>query len=257
MPHYYQAFDVHPNDLKKAIDGVRALGIFGLNVTIPHKVAVMEWLDEVDEEARLIGAVNTIANKDGRLVGSNTDGQGYLRSLLSLLDTPLKDKTVLVIGAGGAARAIVTSLALHGVKRMDIANRTLEKADKLADHAGKFVPASSLELKEAEETLSRYDVIVNTTSVGMSPNVDAIPLSLQRLQIGTVVSDLIYNPLKTLWLKKAEEKGAIIDNGVAMFVHQGALSFQRWTGKLPNIERMKQTVVNALKEDRQLDKNEK
>lgn len=246
MESYYTAFSVHPDELKNAIDGIRALNIKGINVTIPHKVAVIDWLDEVDEEARLIGAVNTIINKNGRLIGSNTDGQGYLRSLLSVVNSSLTEKNMLVIGAGGAARAIVTSLARHGVKNIEITNRTMSKAEHLVQHIKPYVSARSLTLNEAEERLSDYEIVINTTAVGMSPNVTQIPIRVDNLRKGTIVSDLIYNPLTTLFLKKAEEKGAITDNGVGMFVHQGALAFKKWTGIDPNIERMTKTVLNKL-----------
>lgn len=245
-PHHYTAFDVHPDNLKNAIDGMRALNILGLNVTIPHKVAVMEWLDEIDEEARLIGAVNTIKNENGRLIGSNTDGEGYLRSLKELIDHPFHDKNVLIIGAGGASRAIVTALARYGVSRIDIANRTLQKAEQLAMHVRQFGKSNAIPLKEAEEKLSTYGIIVNTTSVGMSPNLPDMPINIHHLEKGTIVSDLIYNPLSTMFLKKAKEKGAITANGVGMFVHQGALSFEKWLGIAPNTERMTETVLKKL-----------
>lgn len=246
LEHHYEAFDVHPDQLERAIAGVRALGIAGLNVTIPHKVNVMAYLDDVDSEARAIGAVNTIVNESDRLIGYNTDGQGYLRSLLTLLLEPLSEKKVLIIGAGGAARAIVTAIAHHGVSKLSITNRTQNKAKALADHARNFVPADVVPIDAAEDQIDSYDVIINTTSVGMSPNIAQTPLSLNRLQPGTIVSDLIYNPLKTLWLSEAEKRGAIIDNGIGMFVYQGALSFEKWTGVKPDIERMKQTVVQEL-----------
>jgi len=245
LDHYYTAFSIHPDDLEKAIESVRLLQINGLNVTIPHKVKVMEYLDEIDEEARLIGAVNTIINRDGLLIGTNTDGEGYLRSLLPIVDT-LHSKNVILIGAGGAARAIATTLARHGVQTLDVANRTVAKAEALVKHINRFAGGKALSLSDAEERLSYYDIIINTTSVGMSPNVEESPIRLDHLKTGAVVSDLIYNPLKTKLLKQAEAKGAIIHNGVGMFVHQGALAFQKWTGIEPNIERMMDTVIKKL-----------
>lgn len=247
LSHHYTAFDVQPSQLKTAIEGFRALHIKGLNVTIPHKVAVMEYLDEIDEEAQMIGAVNTIKNEDGRLIGSNTDGQGYLRSLLPLLKhEQLSRKKVLVIGAGGASRAIVTSLARHGVEQLDITNRTMSKADKLVEHVKRFVPSTATTLSDVERNLSNYDIIVNTTSVGMSPNTNEVPIKIDKVKEGAIVSDLIYNPLTTKFMKMAMEKGAIAENGVGMFVHQGALSFEKWTGIEPSIERMTETVLKKL-----------
>ncbi|MFA8439621.1 shikimate dehydrogenase [Pueribacillus sp. YX66] len=246
MDAYYTAFAVHPSQLEQAIEGIRALHIKGINVTIPHKVAVIDYLDEIDEEARLIGAVNTIKNENGRLIGSNTDGEGYLRSLLFLSKAPLATKKVLVVGAGGAARAIVIAIARHGVQKIDIANRTISKAEQLVKHANQFVAGSAISIHDAEEHLSEYDIVINTTSVGMSPHVTDSPLQVHNLKRGTIVSDLIYNPLTTLFLKQAKERGALIDNGVGMFVHQGALAFEKWTGISPNLERMTKTVLNEL-----------
>lgn len=246
MDHYYTAFNIHPSELEKAIESVRTLQINGLNVTIPHKVTVMNYLDEIDEEARLIGAVNTIINKNGRLIGTNTDGQGYLRSLLTIIDSSLITKKIVVIGAGGAARAIATSLALHGVQQLDVANRTISKAEQLVQHVNQYVNGKALTIKEIEDNLSNYDIIINTTSVGMSPNVSETPIDLKNLKESTIVSDLIYNPLKTLLLQQAESKGATIHNGVGMFVYQGALAFKKWTGIEPNIQRMTNTVLKKL-----------
>ncbi len=245
LDHYYTAFNIHPDDLEKAIESVRLLQINGLNVTIPHKVKVMDYLDEIDEEARLIGAVNTIINRDGHLIGTNTDGEGYLRSLLPIVDS-IRAKKVILIGAGGAARAIATTLARRGVQTLDVANRTVEKAEALVKHINRFADGKALALSDAEEQLGNYDIVINTTSVGMSPNVEEAPIRLDHLKTGAVVSDLIYNPLKTKLLKEAEEKGAIIHNGVGMFVYQGALAFQKWTGIEPNIERMMDTVIKKL-----------
>lgn len=245
LDHYYTAFNIHPDHLEKAIESVRILQIHGLNVTIPHKVKVINYLDEIDEEARLIGAVNTIINRDGHLIGTNTDGEGYLRSLLPIVDS-LQTKKVILIGAGGAARAIATTLARHGVQALDVANRTVEKAEELVTHISRFADGKALTLKDAEEHLGNYDIIINTTPVGMSPNVEEVPIRLDHLKKNAVVSDLIYNPLKTKLLQQAEEKGAIIHNGVGMFVYQGALAFQKWTGIEPNIERMMDTVIKKL-----------
>ena len=135
-----------------------------------------------------------------------------------------------MIGAGGAARAIVIAIARHGVQKIDIANRTIGKAEQLVKHATNLLLGSAISIHDAEEQLSEYDIVINTTSVGMSPHVTDSPLQVHNLKRGTIVSDLIYNPLTTLFLKQAKERGALIDNGVGMFVHQGALAFEKWTG---------------------------
>ncbi|WP_088102550.1 shikimate dehydrogenase [Halalkalibacter urbisdiaboli] len=239
----YRLFNVEPKFLKDAVSGIRGLNIAGCNVTIPHKVSVMDYLDEIDEEAKTIGAVNTIVNDDGKLIGYNTDGRGYFESLLSVLSRPLEQHKVLVIGAGGAARAIVTVLAKEKAEEIVIANRTVEKAEELANVI-EGVKATSI--KNAEQTLDAFDIVINTTSVGMSPNIEEIPLSLEKLRQDSVVSDLIYNPINTRLLQEAAQKGANTLNGVGMFVNQGALSFEYWTGQKPNRERMAQLVYEKL-----------
>lgn len=242
----YEAFDVAPHQLENAVKGIRALGISGCNVTIPHKVEVMKYLDEIDEEAQQIGAVNTIVNVDGYLKGFNTDGRGYIQSLLTVAED-LQDQSILVIGAGGAARAVVAALAAHQPRKIVIANRTEEKAQALADmfsNASASVQASTI--LQAEEQLENYSIIINTTSVGMSPNVSDQPISLENLADGSVVSDLIYNPLETALLKEAKQKKAHTLNGVGMFVQQGALSIEHWTGHYPNILPMQEAVLNQL-----------
>jgi shikimate dehydrogenase len=244
---HYHAFHVEPEHLKDAIIGVRALGISGLNVTIPHKTAVMPLLDDVDPTARRIGAVNTIVNENGRLIGYNTDGPGYVRALEEETNVDIKEKRILLIGAGGAARGIYFSLADRGAKQIDICNRTVSKAKQLIDECDVAVSSTAYSLNEAEERLGEYDILINTTSVGMYPNVEEMPLSLANMKEGTVVSDIIYNPLETKWLKEARKRNAIIQNGVGMFVYQGALAFEKWTGIFPDVQRMKKIVIEQLR----------
>ncbi|MBM0064279.1 shikimate dehydrogenase [Alkalicoccobacillus gibsonii] len=246
----YVGFDVAPDQLEQAVKGIRALGISGCNVTIPHKVEVMNYLDEIDEEARQIGAVNTIVNVNGYLKGFNTDGRGYIQSLLTVTES-LTQKNILVIGAGGAARAVISAMAAHQPSKIVIANRTEEKAQILADMF-KDVSASIqvLSVLEAEKQLGDFSIIINTTSVGMSPNVADQPISLKNLAEGSVVSDLIYNPLETVLLKEAKQKKAHTLNGVGMFVQQGALSIEHWTGHFPDILPMQEVVLSQLKKSK-------
>lgn len=248
LPGYYHPFDVREDQLKEAVAAIRVLNISGFNVTIPHKVAIMEFLDEIDEEAKIIGAVNTVVNIDGRLIGYNTDGRGYLTSLLKILKKPLIDSEVLVIGAGGAARAVVTALMYNGVSSMTIANRTVERAYGIKDnyHQYKQGNINILTVREAEARIKNYDIIINTTSVGMSPNTNEIPMNVENIKRNVVLSDLIYNPICTKWLQLGEEKEAIINNGVGMFVEQGALAFQKWTGQVPDTEKMTRIVMKQL-----------
>lgn len=246
LRHYYHSFDVDPEDLQKAVEGLRVLGVSGFNVTVPHKVNVMAFLDEVDEEAEMIGAVNTVLNKNGRLIGTNTDGQGYLLALKETAGKDLSHKKVLLIGAGGASRGVVTALDRDGVARLDIANRTLAKAEDLSHNNIQYAGTQPLTLKAAEEKLADYDIVINTTSVGMSPRVESTPISLQHIKSGMIVSDLIYNPLETKWLKEAKNAGATILNGVDMFVNQGALAFEYWTGVTPDRQQMRYNVNKQL-----------
>ncbi|MFA9558813.1 shikimate dehydrogenase [Evansella sp. AB-rgal1] len=243
----YHAFEVRPDQLEIAIQGVRGLGLQGVNVTIPHKVEVMNYLDEIDGLAKEIGAVNTIVNVNGRLKGYNTDGEGYLRSLLAAMKEELSSKSVLMIGAGGASKAVSLTLAKHGVKQIVIANRTLAKAQELQSSCSRFAASSAMTIEEAEQRLDEFDIIINTTSIGMLPEIDAIPISLQRLKKGAFVSDLIYTPVQTKFLREAEEMGAPTLNGVDMFVYQGALAFEHWTNIEAPIDTMRNVVLKHLK----------
>lgn len=242
----YLAFQVTPDRLSEAIDGMKALGVSGFNITIPHKEKVMPLLDEVDELAQAIGAVNTVVNENGRFIGYNTDGNGFMNALQEELADELTAKKTLIIGAGGAARAIYFTLVKEGVKQVDIANRTRERAVQLIadcpyDHA-----STACTMAEAEQRIADYDLIIQTTSIGMSPHVDEIPLDITHIKASAFVSDIIYNPLKTKLLLEAEKHGAQTQNGVGMFAYQGALAFQLWTGVMPDTARMQQIVLNQL-----------
>jgi shikimate dehydrogenase len=247
LPYRYSAFDVGENHLSQAVEGIRALGIAGCNVTIPYKEQVLPLLDEIDEEAASIGAVNTIINENGKLVGYNTDGRGFLSSLIRTAGHDCINKSILLIGAGGSAKAILMTLLNHGAKDITIANRNINRASDLKS----FTSVETIEvmsIEDAEQSIQRHDIIINTTPAGMDPYIDDIPLSLDLMNSGTVLVDIIYTPIKTKWLQIGEQKGAIIENGVHMFVMQGALAFEYWTSILPDIERMKRKVNTALKE---------
>jgi shikimate dehydrogenase len=243
---HYHAFHVEPDHLHDAVKGLRALGVSGFNVTVPHKVKIMEYLDQIDKEALEIGAVNTVVNENGKLIGYNTDGQGFVRALLEILDKPLEQCSILLIGAGGAARGILFSLAANGAKWIDVCNRTLSNAEKLLRDCHMNIQSNILTMKEAEEKLDQYQLIINTTSVGMHPNVEQMPLDVEKLVQGSIVSDIIYNPIETKLLKEAKKRKAITQNGIGMFVYQGALAFEKWTGIWPNIDRMKNIVIQKL-----------
>ncbi|TVP85042.1 MAG: shikimate dehydrogenase [Alkalicoccus sp.] len=244
----YVPFHVKNDGLADAVRGIRGLGLAGINVTVPHKITVMEYLDELDETAELIGAVNTIAHdrKENKLIGYNTDGEGYLRSLRPRMRKPLSETRVLLLGAGGAGRAVAVTLARKGVRQLTIANRTLSSAEALAEECGEGVRALSLETAQA--SLMEFDIVINSTSVGMTPNTGQMPISLEKLSGRTLVSDLIYTPWKTRFLREADKKGAETMNGAGMFVHQGAMAFEIWTGIQAPVKVMERIVVEKLRE---------
>lgn len=244
LPYTYLAFDVHPIDLPSAVHGMRALGARGWNVTIPHKVSIMPFMDEVSEDARLIGAVNTVVCEDGKLIGMNTDGAGYLRSLQEETGLNVKEQRILLIGAGGASRGVAFAFAQAGARHIVIANRTWEKAERLQKHLAPLIETKAIRLDEIERWIKDRTLIVNTTSVGMHPNTEASPLPAELLPEGAVVSDLIYTPAKTKLLKQAESRGCIIHNGIGMFVHQGALAYEQWTGVQPPLDVMREVVMS-------------
>ncbi|MGV4319595.1 shikimate dehydrogenase [Bacillus sp. FSL R5-0560] len=243
---HYHAFKVEEDSLEDAVKGIRALGLQGINVTVPHKVSIMDHLDHIDESAKVLGAVNTVRREGDKLVGYNTDGEGFVKSLMRILDKPISELSFLMIGAGGAARAIFTTIVRDNPEKFDICNRTIEKAKQLTESAPSFRNVEVLSIKEAEERLEQYDVIIHTTSVGMYPNVEDIPLSLQRAASSAVVCDIVYNPIQTSLLKEAKQKGLKTLDGVGMFVEQAALSFRLWTGHEPDVEKMRSIVVGKL-----------
>jgi shikimate dehydrogenase len=246
MNSYYQAFHVEEADLERAVIGLRALGVCGFNVTIPHKISIIKYLDEIDEIATNIGAVNTVVNVGGKLKGYNTDGDGFIKSLEPYVEGILQNKRILIIGSGGAARAILVTLSSKGVHNIDVCNRTLSNATTLIADCSYKLTGTAISITEAEYQLNEYDIIINTTSVGMYPNLDETPLQLKNLSSNTIVSDIIYNPLQTRLLLEADRKGLKTLNGIGMFVNQGALAFEKWTGLFPDSRRMEQLVINKL-----------
>ncbi|MBC5878058.1 shikimate dehydrogenase, partial [Bacillus pumilus] len=243
---HYHGFQVENDDLKDAINGMKALGISGFNVTVPHKVDIMQYLDKIDVTAERLRAVNTVRLEEGQLVGYNTDGEGFLHSLLEALDQPLTELSFLLIGAGGAARAIYTTIADYAPKSFDITNRTIEKAEALIKSADGNITSSAITLKTAEEQLGEYDVIIHTTSIGMHPNVEETPISLANAKKTAVVCDIVYNPIETKLLREAAGLGLKTVDGVGMFVGQAARAFELWTGITPDVRKMKSIVIQKL-----------
>lgn len=220
-----------------ALTGIRALHVAGASVTIPHKTTVIDHLDRMDPVAEAIGAVNTIVNRKGVLIGYNTDGTGAVRALTG--KTPLNEKRVALIGAGGAARAIGHAVSEQGA-RVTIVNRTTWRGESLAgDLRVDFVPLN-------EFTGHACDVIINTTPAGMHPHIHSMPIDEVVLRPDMVVMDAVYNPLVTRLLRAAERTGCVTISGVDMFVYQGAAQFELWTGMPAPVEVMRSAVLAAL-----------
>lgn len=244
MDYAYVAFDVNPNDLKSAIEGAKALNVKGFNVTIPHKIEVMQHLEGLDEIAELIGAVNTIDFKN--MKGYNTDGIGAIRAIEEV--STVKDKDVIVAGAGGASRAISFYLAKFGANSIKILNRNVERAQRLASD----VKASDLigdvdsdSISIIDSLLGDADILIDTTPLGMHPHINDKPIAEARnMHEDLIVFDAVYNPNETVLLKEAIKAGAKPVYGIKMLLYQGAESFKIWTGEDAPIDVME----NALNE---------
>ncbi len=240
----YVPFHVKPEDLPKAIEGIRALSIKGVNVTVPHKEEVLKYVNEHSEEVKYIGAANTIENIEGYLKAYNTDSYGFIRGLKELLSETKKEISqlkFLVIGAGGASRAVLYGLLKEGAKKVYISNRTVDKAKKIIDdfsNLNRFIEStfSPISLSDIEKYLSDTDVIVNTTSVGLKED-DPPLFDYDKIEKRHVVIDIIYK--KTPLLKKAEEKGCLWQDGLPMLLYQGARSFEIWTKRKAPVDIMK------------------
>ncbi|MEF3306094.1 shikimate dehydrogenase [Paenibacillus sp. GYB003] len=242
----YAAFHILPGQLKDAVAGIRAMRFRGVNVTIPHKLEVMDYLDEIDEDARAIGAVNTIVNDDGKLTGYNTDGIGYVRSLKEEAGFTVAGKKVLMLGAGGAARGVAYSLAKEGASAVYIANRTVSKAEELAAVIGPMTKAAGMGYDAIDDVRDEIDLIVHNTEVGMHPNVDDVLIDTSWFHERLTVSDIVYNPLVTRLLREAEAKGARTHGGLGMFIYQGAYAFEYWTGRAAPVAAMREAVLAAF-----------
>ncbi len=231
----YMAF--HVTDIGSALAGVRGLGLKGVSITIPHKVTALSFLDEIDGKAQQIGAVNTIVNHQGKLIGYNSDCYGAVKALTA--KTTLWEKKVALIGAGGAARAVGFGLLWEGA-RITVFNRSIKKGESLAKDMGvAFRPLAEFDQVESQ-------IIVNTTSVGMSPNTRVMPITPSLLTPDMVVMDIVYNPLRTALIQAAEKAGCTTVDGLAMFVYQGVAQFEKWTGVKAPVKAMQQAVLDIL-----------
>ena len=250
----YARFHIRANELRSALRFLRNLDFVGVNLTVPHKIAGFAQIDQADESASRAGAVNTIRLRDRKLVGSNTDGEGFLRAIRTEFSVDVRDLRVLLIGAGGGTgRAIAWQCALENCERIVLVNRTLEKANALAERLRPFFtqarvlgPAARLEVVEWEESAMRMqladiDLIVNATPLGMSPS-DPAPIPGRLIAPHHMVFDCVYGPSKTALVRGAEQAGARSANGISMLLHQGALSFSIWFDRDPPIAAMRKVL---------------
>ncbi|SEO35293.1 shikimate dehydrogenase [Propionispora vibrioides] len=233
LDYVYVPLPVEPEHLEAAVEGLKALDFAGVNVTIPHKVDIMKYLDKLDESATKIGAVNTLVIREGVCIGYNTDGDGFIKALLAKGVNP-SGKKVVILGAGGAARAVVCGLLQQAVTSITICARDQEKAMhflKLFSNSDKVTFCLWQEGTEFSEQLSACDILVNCTSLGMVPKLDSQPfVDWQAVSKTITVCDLVYNPLETVFLKTAAALGHKIVTGDGMLIEQGALAFSLWTG---------------------------
>ncbi len=227
----YLTIEVSPDGLRDAVNGVRAMGFRGFNCTIPHKVAVIEHLDELGESASLMGAVNCVCRRGDKLVGENTDGKGFVESLREQVDP--KGQRVVIFGAGGAARAIGVEVALAGATHITIVNRTSGRGNELVELLNEKTPADAGFVSwDGEYTIpDGTGVVINATSIGLYPDVDAqLAINLDSLSAGMVVADVIPNPPRTHLVREATQRGCKVIDGLGMLVNQGVIGVKYWTG---------------------------
>lgn len=246
----YLPFEVHPDDLAQAIAGIVALGFRGINLTIPHKQAVMEYLDELSPEAEIIGAVNTIEIREGRLKGYDTDGSGFLRSIREESGIEPADKAIFLMGAGGAGRAVAVQSILDGAAEVFVCDCDEERSHSLVSAidrgirpgAAKFVPFAHPSIRSA---LQKADIFVDATPLGMKPD-DPLSVNPEWLNPSLFVYDLVYNPPETPLLLAAKHRGCRTRNGLGMLLYQGCIAFEIWTGVSAPVDDMRNALHRAV-----------
>ena len=252
LPYRYWLYDVPPSELKQAVELMKDNDIQGFNVTIPHKQAVMYYLDEIHDDARMIGAVNTVCRQGDRWIGYNTDAPGLLDTLQLDGEFDPAGRQVTILGAGGAARAAALALAKAGAKEIALFNRSLERAEQLVRNVQQHVRGCRAEalpwnLELMEKKLKHTDLLVNTTPIGMEPKVQESPIAdAAWIQPHTVVFDMVYKPRLTLLLQQAQAQGAKIVDGLGLLLHQGARAFELWTLQPAPIEVMRSALYDAI-----------
>jgi len=245
----YLTIEVRPEDLEGAMMGLRAFNMQGVNLTIPHKVAVIQYLDRLSPEAELIGAVNTVVREGDQLVGHNTDGKGFLRSVRDDAGVDPAGKRIVFLGAGGAARAMSVELALAGATHITIVNRTPSRGQELAKQLSERTPAEAQFVRGQGEYAvpPEADILVNATSVGLFPQIEEVPaVAMTSIRPDLLVCDVIPNPPRTAFLRAAEAGGARTLDGLGMLVYQGAIAFQMWTGVEASIRVMRRALEEVF-----------
>ncbi|MGM8213906.1 shikimate dehydrogenase [Virgibacillus sp. W0430] len=246
----YRLIEISSNvSFTEEMTRLKAEGLNGFNVTVPYKEKIIPFLDKMDENAKVMGAVNTVVNENGQWIGYNTDGTGYVRSLQSKYPKLLKEKKtrLLLIGAGGAARGIYYSLIKAGFQNVDIANRTIKSAENIKNLKEGTIHTNILSLDEAQQQLHLYDVIIQTTSVGMKPNQHMSIIQLTNLKTDCIASDIVYQPLQTEFLKQGEAQRAHLHYGHTMLLYQAQAAFEIWTGIKPSTDGMDLELMNKLR----------
>jgi len=250
LDYMYMPVEVAPENLETVFKGLAKMNVGGFNVTIPHTIHIMEFLDELHPLAATIGAVNTICIEDGRTIGHNTDGEGFMRSLEEETGLSCQNKTFFLLGSGGAARAISMTLAYRGAAKIYLCNRTAAKAEALAgeinDKIRPCAEAVPMVNNAQAAALKDSSFLVNCTSIGMHPNDDVMPIDEALIDSHLVVVDIVYNPLTTKLLRTAEAKGCTIAHGLGMLIYQGAAAFKLWTGTEPLIDEMAKTAYQLM-----------
>jgi shikimate dehydrogenase len=250
LDYCYLPVQVEPQNLETVFAGLSKMNVAGFNVTIPHKINIIEHLDRLDPLAATIGAVNTICIKDGKTTGHNTDGEGFIRTLEEEGEVSVPGKKIFLLGGGGAARSIAMTLAYRGAEMIFICNRTLAKAEALAAEINKKIrncaKAVPMLNEQVLKTIQSCDILVNSTNVGMHPRQDVLPLSEDFLFSHLVVADIVYNPHTTKLLATAKARGCRIVHGLGMLIYQGAAGFKLWTGIDPLISEMTEVAYDLM-----------
>lgn len=249
LNYIYIPFEVKKEDFHNTIKSMKYFNFVGGNVTSPFKTEIINYLDEIDEKAKIIGAVNVLSYNEGVLKGFNTDGEGFVESLRYEKNIEPKGRKFIILGCGGASRAIIMTLAFYEAEKIYIANRTFNKAVDLAEEVNKTRKcAVPIELNnyEIERYINDADVMINTTKVGMYPDIDKIPVEVNAINNKLIACDIIYNPIHTKFLKSMQAKNCDVMTGVGMLVNQGVESFRIWTGKMPPRDQLYNLINSEL-----------